>query len=557
MFKLFRYDKNIRTEVLPIQGLYTVQELGEYEFIFDSVIRLESLRNIFLEDIPIDKGLYNINENKVRSNKSRFFQDYFGYASLKIGNEIVKFNIQIEKLKISEIEDILLFLWRSENKIFHNFLSKSTLNSGIDKNGTEFGLTSKYLIFVSHFHEVFKKLLIQFQNAPQYVLRNEKIEIEYSPEATSPESINWICSNLDRIKFDYLFQNYPNSILIGNNYGHLDKIQSEVKVRSYEVYENEIILGAFIDIIIKLKSLKKYILSNVNIEKYSDSRYADFRDLKKIPLIKLFEDSASIEKKISSLYSKFQKVFPNAKPKREKAKLTPVFSSRWHYLTAFKTIEQSKNLKLSLEGELQLLNIRKLSQLYEAYNLHSIIDIFNEKLNLSNFTIETSSDRVDGIVNRLIYKNSVCSINIYYELKYPNSHFVDLTRIDNSIGNYYNPDYIIEFDNNIFKSYYIIDSKYTHYTTLKNSYLNEAIFKYILNTGLIDESYKKINHLILLYPGHINEDYVGSKFHNPQISLIISKPKDDEYFKNLLKNIIVKETPVHLLKISQETVLNG
>lgn len=545
MFRLFRHDKSNIVEVLPIQGLYTVQELSEYEFHYNGS---SSSFNVFLEDIAFDRKLYSFSGNNIKSIKSRIFQDYFGFALLNIENNLFKFNIQIEKLKIGEIEDMLLFLWKNENRIFNNFLSKSSLKSSIHRNGSEFGLTSKYLVFVKHFYSTFKNLYGQFQRNPQYVLRSKKVEVDYTPEATSPESINWIFSNLDRIKFDFLLQNDPNSIKIENKYGYLDKIQSEVKTKSFSVYENEIILGTFADVIRKLKRLKRIIQSNVNIEKYSDSKYADFRDLKKIPLIKLYEDSNQLEKKLTKLLGSYKNIFSNTNSRIEIPKITPVFSSRLHYLTAFKTIIQSKSYKLNLDGELQLLNIRKLSQLYEAYNLHKLIEIFNNQLNQDLFTFENYSDRDDGIINRIVYQHTNFSIKIYYELKYPNPDFIDLVRIDSHIGNYYNPDYIIEFSNSESKNFYIIDSKYTQYNTLRNAYLNDSIYKYILNTGIINEEYKKINHLILLYPGHLNDAHISSLNHKPQISLVVSKPKSEEYFNKIFSNIIINEVPSNLLK---------
>lgn len=547
MFRLFRIERSETIEVFPAKGIYTVQELNEYEFFYDGDVP----NLIFLEDIPIDARLYTRRQNSIVSKKFRFFQDYFGYASLRIGVDVFRINIQIEKLKVSEIEAILIFLWKNENQIFNNFLSKSSIKSEIDKNGSEFGITSKYLVFVNHFYETFKNLLSQFQSFPHYVLRSSKTEVPYSHMVTSPESVNWIFANLDKVKFDNSFENHPDAILLGNNYGHLDKIQTETKYESYLVYENEIILGAFLDIILKIRSLKKTLMASVNMERYSDEKYADFRDVKKIPLIKLFEDSNIVEKKLLSLSYKYQQVFLGVKPRREKPKLTSVFSSKLHYLNAFKIISKSRDLKWNLSGELQLLNIRKLSHLYEAYNLHVIIEFINKNLNITNFEIELSSDRSDGITNKVLFKNSDITIKLFYELKYPDINVSDLIRIDNSIGAYYNPDYILEFVSASSSNYYILDSKYTQYSTLKYNYLNESIFKYILNTGVNSDFFKKIHHLILIYPGERSEEVISSNFYGPQISLVVSKPNFGEDFHVLLRSILEKEVPKDLLLIGQ------
>jgi hypothetical protein len=549
MFKLFVHEHGIKSEVVPELGIYTVKELGDYEFEYLGEINTKFGDIIFIEDNLIEKKWYNYSQNHLYASKNKYFQDFFGFTSLNINGEKIKLNILIEKLKLSEIEEILMFLWKNENKIFENFFSKSTLKSKVDKNGSEFGLTSKFLIFANHFHDTFKKLIFHFQNSPHTLLRKKIHEVEYSENAVTPHSIEWLVNNLDNLILDNSFQHYPDSINANNRYGILNRIETESNQISYNTYENQIILGSLLDMLEKLAKLKKDIFFNISTKSFGNSEYADFRDLKKIPFIKLFEDSSSVEGKIKLLFKQYSELFKNTKPKKIKPHITPVFLNKTHYRNAFKLINDSKNLKFNLDGELQLLNIRRLSQLYEAYNLHIIINCFSKILKLEYFSVEIESNRNDKMISKISFNNSTVHINLFYELKYPNtSNETLLTRIDRRGGSYYNPDYIIELIKSDKSSYFIFDSKYSKYYTIKGNLLPDCTFKYILNTGIVGVENRKIDYLGILYPGDLNEYVIKSDIFNPQLQIIPSKPGNEEDLEKVLMNIIKKNIPINLYK---------
>lgn len=553
MFKLYHNSNGAKIEILPSNNLYTVRELVDYEFVYEGKIPDKFQDLVFIEDIVVDTKWYDSVGNKIISKKNKFFQDYFGFASLTINGQLFKLNIQIEKFKLSEIEDILVYLWQNENKVFYNFFSKSTIKSKIDKDGAEFGLTSKFLHFANYFHDTFSELYLFFKKSPHTVLRTKNELVEYSPSNVSSNSIGWILSNLDNINFDNSFKGFPDAIKIKNQYGYIDKIETEQSFKSFNLYENQIILGSFANIITKLNNLKSEIKSIVNDEDFGDDKFVDFRDLKKIPFLKLFNDSNSVDIKISRLYYKYKSLFNNVLPKNETPRVTAIFSNKSHYRTAFKVIRESKELKFNFEGELQLLNIKKLSQLYEAYNLHRIIYSLSEKLNLNYFQKDIVSDREDYMPSKVSFSEADYSINIYYELRYPNNHKnTELVRIDTRSWRYYEPDYIIEITKKTDKSFYIIDSKYTKFNTLRNNHLPDCVYKYLLNTGIRNERYKKPEYLVLLYPGDEEEYMIRNEKFSPQVIMIPSKPKSENYLNEFINEIIEKELPATLY--NQQTI---
>ena len=547
MFKLFKYTNGTKAEVLPINDLYTVKELGEYEFVYEGQIHNKFQDLVFVEDIAIDTKWYKVLDHKLISYTNKYFENYFGPATLKINNITINLNIQIEKLRLSEIEDILIYLWQKDNNVFYNFFSKSTLSSRIDNDGSEFGLTSKFIIFANHFHSTFSELFQYFKKTPHTVLRKKNVVVDYNSQSVTSNTIEWILDNLDNVNFDESLRDYPDSIRIGHNYGYIDKIGTEVGFISYDIYENQIILGAFINIISKLRRLKSEIRININEEQYGDDYNYDFRDLKKIPFIRLLDDSDDIERKLSSLLLKYNSLFEDVHPRNETPKLSSIFSHKYHYRIAYKIIKESSDLKFNFNGELQLLNIKKLSTLYEIYNLHIIINSISEVLNLELFDKQTVSNREDNINNKISFLAKNCTINIYYELKIQDKNLeTELVRIDTQSREYYEPDFVIEIKKQEDTKYYILDSKYTKYYTLKGKHLPGCIFKYILNVGIRHNRYRKPESLVLLYPGDYAEDYIRHENYSPQIILLPSKPKYEGFLDDYMKSIIKKDVPAYL-----------
>src|SRR5690606_19833806 len=150
--------------------------------------------------------------------------------------------------------------------------------------------TSKFLTYTSHLLTEFEKLYQKFKNQPCSQLRKKKEKLDYTPNVVTSYSINWLISNLDEVVFDECFSAHPDSINIEGKSGYIEKIETDYVISDYNVYENQIILGAFQYLIQKLNSLKNEIRGSVDFTKYGSKDFADFRDLKKLPYIRLFDD---------------------------------------------------------------------------------------------------------------------------------------------------------------------------------------------------------------------------------------------------------------------------
>jgi len=539
MFKLYHIINAESREVAPKDGIYTVYELGTYQFEYDleEDERLQMVQ-VFMEDTIVNPTYYKFIRNKLISEKRRYFEDYFGFTVLSFLAREYRFNILVEKLKVTEIENIMLYLWEHQNSVFHNFMGRSSIQSKSSSIGQKYGLTSKFINTIENFYSEFKELYKNFRNLPHTLLRTQTSKISYEPHLISYKSIEWVMGNLDALSFDQRFKGHPDSIQLNNNYAIIDKIEVDENVISFNTYENEIILGAFIFIKHKITHLKRLIKSNVNVATYSDARYSDFRDIKKLPFIRLLDKVNSIERLINNLNKAFLQLFQDVKPRIESPKLTPTFANKRHYQKAYQIIRDLKNLKVNIDNEMELLNIKKLSQLYELYNLHIIINETKRLMPELVFQTTYSTSRSDNVIDKIEYLSSSLDLIIYYEpMIRSKPEMTNLIKICDD-GGFYKPDYVFVFRKDDLETYVILDSKYSTYNTVKSRHLNSCVDRYIMDIGVHNQPYQKCDYLCILYPGDIEDSFELENDYFPKTKIFSSKPNRDNTFRSFLSEII-------------------
>jgi hypothetical protein len=74
------------------------------------------------------------------------------------------------------------------------------------------------------------------------------------------------------------------------------------------------------------------------------------------------------------------------------------------------------------------------------------------------------------------------------------------------------------------------------------------MFKYVLNTGIRNDKYKKVDYLVLLYPGELEESMIENENYAPQVKILPSKPKFERHLEDFIDTIIEKELPSTLYK---------
>ncbi len=522
MFKLYSVDKNNNEkEILPENGIYIVYELFEYKFYYTGNI-VES--TIFIEDEAFDYSLIICNSNFIKlKEKNRIFEDYFGYLSLNINKEKINFEVRIQKLKVPELEEMLLYLWNQDPIIFDNFLSKSTIKAKLDKEKHTLNYSSKFVNIFEDFFIFFESKFLTFKSLSHYVLRTKGTITNYDLADISNSSIEWLVHNLDELHIDIAYKNIENSIQINNNYGLVEKIFTENKINDFNVYENQIILGSFEFIILEINKIKNKIKNNISMKNHYEREFYSINEFKTIPFLKLRDDLDRMESKIRILQRKYNDIFLESKPKNSFPRLTPVFSNKRHYTEAYNKIKLLRNIKINLDDELNLLNIKKISTLYERFNLFILVNSFLSK-HPNNYTKENPKES-DNIFQEFYFYFTNCKISLYYDYKIDsNPNATGLQRISKG---YFRPDYVIKIESKDGTKFYILDSKYSSETTVRNNHLIKCTKDYILDIGITGNSSSKVEGLYLIYPGEREDIIYGNTFFKPIISIIPSKVKKD------------------------------
>lgn len=547
-------------EIYPCKDLYCVYELGVYRIEYEKEnIDFDNLE-IYIGESKVEEEQIekNIEEKKIILSNYRYFEDYFGYISLTINGEKFLFNVSIEKLKLPEVEKIFVYLWKKQEKLLDIFPLNEEEELEVEKkqkNKEEKGAYN-FIEHVDKFLKVLDQSYILFLKSPHTVLRSLYKNIDYSPEKITPETVDWIATSLDQVHLDNSFKGHYNAIKIGGRYGFVDVIGTKVNENSVKNYENQIILGSFFIIGRKLKELKRKIAQNIDkeTEKISGFR-ADFKNLKKIPLIKMLQDTENLEVRVKKMQERYKSIFQGVTPRVEKPVLTSVFLQKMHYKRVYAVIKNVNDYNFDVLGSAKLLSINKLSRLYEIYNLYVIIDVIKNKLKLNKFNVKSRYNKKNGVVEKISIEeeNTYYNINVYYEHRYcgrtKNHQETQLRRIDTEVGEFYNPDFIIEILNPVenLSKYYIFDAKYSKHHTVKDIYLPELIDKYILKTGVEGVANSKISALSLIFPGSQGEKVIDSDYFEPSVRLISSKPDNMVDIKYYIETILERNLPPDLL----------
>lgn len=542
MLRVFRCrHNNIEEEVYPVNGIYKVYELSAYKVEYISDVPILD-KKVFLEDLPLDFSMFDISQLRIVTIKPEcLFIDCFGFSSLIINNEVFNFNVLIEKLKKNDAEDMLMYLWNKDKGLYNAFLSKSS-TAALNLQEVEISMTSKFINYANSFYDKMLEYSTSFKSLPYYVLRPKGELANYSASLIDANSIPWILENLDTISFSPECRYDPEAIDFDGEYGIIDRLYVTRQTCCYNTYENNIILGSFLRLINKLNSLERDISNNIDItRKYSEDGFVDFRDLKKLPYIRLLEETVDIKHKLEKLYLFYKNIFVDAFPKIERPILTPVFVNRRHYTNAFKIIQKLWNTNFDFQGDMLLFNIQKMSYLYEIYNFYLLLDIIEKELKELDFKENTNRNNCKARYLKS-YKKDNLIVNFYYEPSFfcEKQSVLNLIRINSEEGTYYKPDFLIEFVSHSEDSIYcILDAKYSKEKTVGRR-LNDCIYKYILNTGIYQKPNRKIDYLYTLAPVDKKVDYIESDLYHPQIGIIPSIPSNTAELQSIISRIIRK-----------------
>lgn len=394
------------------------------------------------------------------------------------------------------------------------------------------GIKKDEIISIEAKIKIVKDILETYRSAYQYLKVNpysklkkaEKVDSFGKLQSISPNTINYIVRHTNEL----VSVNYDTGIRYNKQFYQPNKTLIEQNVYSFDVYENQVIIGflhtVVNDVSQNIKNLQERSYNqNKTIVKdgYIDSMYQIFsKSIKKINeytaiLINLREEY----KQLNYYYSKLFGI--SAKEVKNIPEFTTVFRSINVYRQLYQAIYSWFNCgNYDLRKDDLLLSFISTSKIYEYYCLLKMLRYLDkqDKMELINaqryeYSVKGKFDNNTKYNNTFVFKNNDKKITIYFQPViygnassindinlYRNTTFSLKTGKNNKRGidTYdfvYTPDYIIKIENNTCSNYLIMDAKFSKPDDIKKNQLQGLVYKYLFSLSPLNEN----NNILGLY----------------------------------------------------------
>lgn len=480
------------------------RDLIEFEVSVNEIDSLEPLNiELYLEDYKIPLSL---SENNLvyRSYATNLFRESFGYSNVRlfIEDELFSeyvFNVSTNEDKFNNIKDMMLYLLKNNNRILDVCFARTKYKS---KNDGDYEASFDSIIGLA------EKLITVFSDKKNSLRKELRHRLELIKEDVNEKNYYNINPHDVIENLDQLYQGYsPNSISLFGKVYSLENINRENYIDSYDLIENQIILGGLLSIKETMLDISKSIEKGLSYLVY-DNEY------KTIKPYDIRSDNYSIEdlyvnltvdgmvKRIDVILTNVDQLIYLFDKKLEVSfngyiapKLTPYAKKSSFYLTVYTLLDNWYSLGSPDIGVNQdLTKIRSTSKIYEFYTLYKLID----ELYLDGWQVTKSVEH--SVFKRFIpsqveFRKEDTFLILYYEKRI--NGFTNYTQHNDLVAlnknspkskyNYYNPDFLLVKQERGFVSYYILDSKYSSSKTLKEYKVLDSLFeKYFINLATYD-----------------------------------------------------------------------
>ena len=457
----------------------------------------------------------------------RIFLDCYGFAELSItlilvdgqectlNSEYLPILVRREELNNS-VEAMARFVYNNQEWLLLNGELKPKKPSGLKENGYR-SLATQILLA--------EEIAAIYESSYGYFKANSRFKLEKMSVIERLERIQYVTQgtlSYTATHPEYLRQvNSTQGIFIGNRVYQPQKTETVQNTRSYDIYENRVILAFLRNMIDSVQSLQGYccnLLSKIpNDEDYSSeyiySSFFMFSETRK-----MIEDGKTQLEKLSEkftylwgMYSDILRIplDQHIVPPRP----TAIFLSVPQYNRIFVRIHQWFSFGIyNFSKEHFMLSFIKISALYESYLLAKFLCYFRDR----GYSLESSRRCVYPVSKRWKYKNTSVRntfvlkngqkrITLYYQpvifdTDQRSVNGIGLYR-NNSIsvyagneddcrqgGHYYVPDFLIKIEENGDSQYMIVDAKFNDYSSVRRYYVKDLVFKYLFSISPIEEN---------------------------------------------------------------------
>ena len=457
----------------------------------------------------------------------RIFLDCYGFAELSItlilvdgqectlNSEYLPILVRREELNNS-VEAMARFVYNNQEWLLLNGELKPKKPSGLKENGYR-SLATQILLA--------EEIAAIYESSYGYFKANSRFKLEKMSVIERLERIQYVTQgtlSYTATHPEYLRQvNSTQGIFIGNRVYQPQKTETVQNTRSYDIYENRVILAFLRNMIDSVQSLQGYccnLLSKIPNDKDYSSEYIYSSFFMFSETRKMIEDGKTQLEKLAEkftlvwgMYSDILRIplDQHIVPPRP----TAIFLSVPQYNRIFVRIHQWFSFGIyNFSKEHFMLSFIKISALYESYLLAKFLCYFRDR----GYSLESSRRCVYPVSKRWKYKNTSVRntfvlkngqkrITLYYQpvifdTDQRSVNGIGLYR-NNSIsvyagneddcrqgGHYYVPDFLIKIEENGDSQYMIVDAKFSDYSSVRRYYVKDLVFKYLFSISPIEEN---------------------------------------------------------------------
>ena len=409
----------------------------------------------------------------------------------------------------NSVMNMILYIYDNCEKYLYEEHKHATITTGI-KDSVIISLEAKIAFLIN--------TLKIYKHAYHYLRTNSYSKLEKAETVDSFDKLQSISSNTIRYIATHTDElvavNYNSGIRYIRKYYQPNRTLVEYNSYSFDIYENQIIVGFLrtvvkeITQIIKTIQARSYTQSKVVIkEGYIDSMYEIFsRSIKKIN--SYIQELTKLKEEYSQLYFCYVKLF---NVQGIELNHVPVFTSVFRSNNLYRQIYQAiydwfhcGNYDLGKED--LLLSFISTSKIYEYYCLIKLLYYLDQKTNLKFTAAKRLTYKVwnnyytdTRYNNCFIFERENQKLTFYFQpIIYGNGSAKNGIRLFRNTssnskigcenkGKTYMPDYIIKMDVGNHSEYLIMDAKFSTPKNIRNYQLQELVYKYLFSISTLDE----------------------------------------------------------------------
>ncbi len=479
--------KEVKVTYSQESGLITFQDLSFGQRIFLECYGFVQITIVFDDE----QGIHQVKETEYIQVMVR--KGWQNDSVRRMTEYIYKYNSEILNGDKTHSKDISGLKDSARKTIESQILLLEQISVIYEENYRYFKMNSRFVTTPKERVDHFEKL--------QYVSRNTLQYIAQHPEELQQV---WDSSGIKVGNFRY----QPNKTLITDN------------TKSYNIYENRVVLGFLIFLLHEVERIQKDLTSIVNgvpqklmeTDDYITSSY--FIYAKTIESVKIIlKDIQNLHRKYTTLYNLYSKILP-IKPEivMNTPQFTPLFRSIPQYHQVYDCVSAwfSKGMFTICEEQF-MLSFIKTSALYEIYVLTKLINYFHSigyaLISTNKITYPSPGRYYENTYcnNCFVFKNDAGQVTLYYQPVIYNTNrqsisgiglyrntsisFPKLQSSGNYGGRYYTPDFVIKYEyaNVSTARYLIADAKFSRLQTVKNREVAELAYKYLFSISPVSQ----------------------------------------------------------------------